>query len=167
MSNSKFEHQMDITVEEHFEAIASQLVSLVRALEKSLGEQRAHQMVSDWAERQAVEDVRSIVEELDEPIQNFEDVKLLLHQWVNDLNKNNIEEVTITEEDETKSLCMVTQCVHARVFEKLDATEIGYLLHCKQDFPATPAIHPDVRLRRSKTLMQGEDCCDFEYYWKE
>lgn len=167
MSNSKFQHRMDVSVEQHFEAIASKLVSLVRNLEDTLGEERAHEIISDWAEDQAVEDVRSIVESLEETIENFKDVKVLLHQWVDDLNENNIEEVAITEEDDTKSVCMVTQCIHATVFEKLDATKIGYLLHCKQDFPAASAIHPNVGLRRSKTLMESDDCCDFEYYWKE
>ncbi|MGV9169637.1 MAG: hypothetical protein ACOC38_06845, partial [Promethearchaeia archaeon] len=98
MSNSKFQHRMDVSVEQHFEAIASKLVSLVRNLEDTLGEERAHEIISDWAEDQAVEDVRSIVESLEETIENFKDVKVLLHQWVDDLNENNIEEVAITEE---------------------------------------------------------------------
>ena len=167
MPNSRFQRKMDITVEEHFSSIASKLVSLVHVLEDALGEEQAHEIVSNWAEKQAVQDVRSIVESLEEPIGSFEDVKKLLHQWVDDLNENNIEEVEITEEDNTKSICMVTQCIHAPVFEKLDATKIGYLLHCKQDFPAASAIHPNVGLRRSKTLMESDEYCDFEYYWKE
>lgn len=167
MPNSRFQNKMETTVEQHFEAIASNLVSLIRHLEDAVGERRSHEIVSDWAEQQAVEEVRNIVEFLEEPIHNFEDVKVLLHKWVRDLNESNIEEVAITEEDDSKSVCMVTQCVHATVFEKLGAPEIGYLLHCKQDFPAASAIHPNVGLRRSKTLMQGDDCCDFEYYWEE
>jgi len=164
---SIFQNKMDITVYEHFKDKSSKLVSLIHELERVLGKDKAHEIVSDWAEKNAVNDVQTVVMSLDRQIESFDDVKLLLRQWVDALNKDNMEIVKITEETSTKSICIVTECIYAKVFNDLDAADIGYLLHCKQDFPATPAIHPNIKLRRSKTRMEEHDCCDFEYYWED
>jgi hypothetical protein len=158
---------MDITVYDHFKDRSLKLLSLVRELEHVLGKEKAHEIVSNWAERNAVNDVRQVVESLDKPIESFEDVKVLLRHWVDALVKDNMETVEIAEETSTKSVCNVTECIYAKVFNDLDAADIGYLLHCKHDFPATPAIHPNMKLKRSKTLMEKHDCCDFEYYWED
>jgi hypothetical protein len=164
---SIFQNRMDITVYDHFKEKSSKLVSFIRELEQALGKDKTHEIVSNWAEKNAVNDVRSVVESLDRPIESFDDVKALLRNWVEALNRDNMEVVEITEETSTKSICIVAECIYAKVFNDLDAADIGYLLHCKQDFPATPAIHPNMRLRRSKTLMEEYNCCDFEYYWED
>jgi hypothetical protein len=75
-----------------------------------------------------------------------------------------MEIVSITEETATKSVCIATECIYAKVFNSLDAADLGYLLHCKHDFATTPVVHPDLKLKRTKTLMQNDDCCDFVYY---
>ncbi|MHA2207732.1 MAG: L-2-amino-thiazoline-4-carboxylic acid hydrolase [Candidatus Thorarchaeota archaeon] len=162
-----FQNKMDITVYEHFRDKSSKLVSLIRELEQVLGIDKAHEIVSNWAEKNAVNDVQSVIESLDKPIESFNDVKVLLRHWVDALVKDNMETVEITEETSTKSVCIVTDCIYAKVFNDIGAAEIGFLLHCKQDFPATPAIHPNMKLKRSKTLMENHDCCDFEYYWED
>ncbi|MHA2373696.1 MAG: L-2-amino-thiazoline-4-carboxylic acid hydrolase [Candidatus Thorarchaeota archaeon] len=162
----KFQRKMDISVEEHVRTTSSKLVSLVHELVQTLGKDKAYEIVSEWAERNMVNDIKSVVDSLEEPIHNFEDVKVLLRQWVKDLNET-VETVSITEETSDKVVCIVTECVQAKVFNDLGAPDIGHLLICKHDFAATPAIHPNVGLRRTKTLMESHDCCNFEYYWDD
>ena len=166
MSIHKFDEKMGISYYEHYKAVSSSLVSLIRKLEGTLGKEKAHEIVSEWAERNAVEDLRRVMDEEEKPIESFEDVKILLRRWVADLDKN-METVTITEETSSKSLCIVKDCIYAKIFNDLGAQDLGYLLHCKHDFPATPVIHPMMKLRREKTVMEGHECCDFEYYWDE
>ncbi len=164
-NTNRFQVKMDITVEDHFRANSAKLVSLVRELELEFGKERAHEIVSNWAEKNAINDVKSVVDSLEKPLESFEDVKVLLRHWIEALNKDNMETVEITEETSTKSVCVVTECVYGKVFNDLGAPDIGYLLYCKHDFAAAPAIHPNVRVRRTKTVMENHDCCDFEYYW--
>ncbi|MFW9799335.1 MAG: L-2-amino-thiazoline-4-carboxylic acid hydrolase [Candidatus Thorarchaeota archaeon] len=164
-SMNRFQVKMDITVEDHFRVNSAKLVSLVRELELELGKDKAHEIVSNWAEKNAINDVKSVIDSLEKPLESFEDVKALLRHWVETLNKDNMETVEITEETSTKSVCIVTECVYGKVFNDLGAPDIGYLLYCQHDFAAAPAIHPNVRVRRTQTVMQNDDCCDFEYYW--
>jgi hypothetical protein len=166
MGIHKFDEKMDITYYEHYKSVSSKLVSLIRKLEETLGKEKAHKIVSEWAEMNAIEDLERVMDEEKNPIESFEDVKVLLRRWVADLDKN-IESVSITEETSSKSLCIVKECIHAKIFNELGAPDIGYLLYCKHDFPATPVIHPKMKLRRDKTVMEGHECCNFEYYWEE
>lgn len=162
----KFQQKMDITVYDHYRAVVAELVSLIRELENSIGKEMTHQIISKWAETNAIANIKNVMAAEDTAINSFEDVKLLLRKWITHLDES-METVSITEETSRKSVCIVTECMYGKIFNDLDAADLGYLLHCKHDFAATPGIHQNLRLKRDKTVMQGHDCCDFEYYWKE
>jgi len=56
-----------------------------------------------------------------------------------------------------------TECLWAKTFREADASEIGYAGVCYQDYPMTKAFNPNLKLIRDKTLMQGQDCCHFNW----
>jgi len=156
--NSKFDSKMDISVYQFHFLIASKLVSLIREFEVQLGVKRAHEIVSTWAERNCISDVRGAVTSLENSVESFEDVKMLLRQWVQELNDNNIESVEITKETNSESVCMVTECIHAKVFNDLGAPDLGYLLYCKHDFAASHAIHPSIDSHWNCTTYDDASC---------
>ena len=47
----------------------------------------------------------------------------------------------------------------ADIFRSLGAEDIGLWI-CEGDGPAAAAFNPAIRLKRTKTLMEGDDCCD-------
>jgi len=57
----------------------------------------------------------------------------------------------------------VTRCGYAEMYKKLGLQELGSLLSCSRDFPFQDGFNPDIRLERSRTVMEGADCCDFRY----
>jgi hypothetical protein len=165
--SSKFETSIETTVRQHFLDIHGKEVAIIREMERVLGKEKADTIVRKWSEHNAVEDVRRLVQAEKKPIKNFADVSALVRRWVDDLNSSNMEDVSITEETADKCACTVVQCIYATVFKALNATDLGYIRFCEHDFETAKAIHPKVALRRTKTLMQGNDCCDFVYYWKK
>ena len=60
----------------------------------------------------------------------------------------------------------VTNCLWAKTFIRKNAGDIGYANTCHGDFAATKAENPKLRMERTKTLMQGHDCCDFRFIWE-
>lgn len=56
-----------------------------------------------------------------------------------------------------------TSCLWAEVFRELGAPDIGWWW-CEGDEPAVRAYHPQLRFKRTKTLMEGADCCDHVFY---
>jgi hypothetical protein len=58
-------------------------------------------------------------------------------------------------------------CIFAKVCRDLDAAGLGYVMFYATDFPLARVFNPRLLLERTKTLMQGDDCCDFHYVWEK
>ena len=59
-----------------------------------------------------------------------------------------------------------TECLWATTFREVDAADIGYAAICYPDYAAASAFNPKIKLIRPTTLMEGHDCCDFQYVWE-
>jgi len=57
----------------------------------------------------------------------------------------------------------ISQCLWAKMFREQDAADIGYAAICHPDFAVASALTPKLKLIRTKTLMQGHDCCNHRY----
>ena len=57
----------------------------------------------------------------------------------------------------------VTECLWAKTFRDAKAGDLGYLLSCYGDFASAKGFNPKMRMIRTKTLMQGDDCCNHRY----
>jgi len=69
----------------------------------------------------------------------------------------------VVEESSTTFEIHVSQCLWAKTFRAQDAADIGYATICHADFAATTTFHPKLKLTRTKTLMQGDDCCNHRW----
>lgn len=56
-----------------------------------------------------------------------------------------------------------TFCPWAALYRELGASDVGYRLFCALDEPLVRALAPTVTFTRTKTLMEGDDCCDHCY----
>lgn len=72
----------------------------------------------------------------------------------------------IVEETERVFEAHISQCLWARSFREGDAADIGYAAICFPDFAVAGAFNPKLKLHRTKTLMQGHDCCNHRYVFE-
>jgi hypothetical protein len=73
---------------------------------------------------------------------------------------------TIVEDTEKVFEKKYTECLFAKTFREANASDIGYATQCHGDFGFVEGFNPKIRLTRTKTLMQGDDCCDFRWVWE-
>lgn len=66
------------------------------------------------------------------------------------------------EDSATRQAYRFTRCMWADIFRSLGAEDIGVWI-CEGDGPAAAAFNPRIRFQRTKTLMEGDDCCDHVY----
>lgn len=70
----------------------------------------------------------------------------------------------VVEDTEGVFALEVTECIWESVFREAgQAGEIGHAAICNMDYFWPPAFNPDFKMERSKTLMQGDDCCNHRY----
>jgi hypothetical protein len=79
--------------------------------------------------------------------------------------KNTLTYRIIKEAEKTFEL-RTTECLWAKTFLEKNAGDIGYFTICYGDFPSAKAYHPKLKLRLTKTLMQGFDGCNHRYTWE-
>ena len=72
----------------------------------------------------------------------------------------------IVEDSANAFAIKVKECLWAKTFREADAAEIGYAAICHGDFAMAKAFNPNLRMIRTKTLMQGHDCCDHKWVWE-
>jgi hypothetical protein len=72
----------------------------------------------------------------------------------------------VIEESEKVYEMKVTECLWAKTFRDQNAANIGYATICHGDFTEARAYHPKLKLERTKTLMQGHDCCNHRWTWE-
>jgi hypothetical protein len=57
----------------------------------------------------------------------------------------------------------VSECLWAKTFRDAKAEDLGYILSCYGDYASAQGFNPKMRMIRTKTLMQGNDCCNHRY----
>ena len=57
----------------------------------------------------------------------------------------------------------VIHCRYVEIYEKLGIKDLGFTLSCSRDFPFMEGFNPAIKLKRTKTIMEGADYCDFRY----
>lgn len=71
--------------------------------------------------------------------------------------------VDVVENTPTAVELKVSECLWAKTFLGSKAGDLGYALVCDSDYAAAEGFNPKMRMIRSKTLMQGHDCCNHRY----
>jgi len=57
----------------------------------------------------------------------------------------------------------ITRCAYAEFYKGLGEPELGCLFMCELDFAIAEGLGPDIEFKRTQTIMQGADHCDFRY----
>lgn len=165
----KWDYKVELTMAEifqpHWELPHRAILEIERELEKTMGKEKAIELIGKVSDRLIKEQVAEMLKEM--PINCFDDF-LKLFQRTSDeqyWDKVSIDEYKKVGENirETKTI----SCLYADVWKEWGAPEVGYQWHCAIDFAFAKALHPNLRLERSKTLMMGDDCCNFKMIWEE
>ena len=130
---------------------ARAVIPIVKALERELGKERAFALVGgaiaqDYANRQS----RRIA------VRN-------LHPRESSTDNVFPVESQVVEDTQTTFGVNMTTCQFAQYFREIGEPEIGALLTCGVDFANEALQRPDWEFRRTQTLMQGADHCDFRW----
>ena len=71
----------------------------------------------------------------------------------------------VVEDTEKVFELKVTECLWATTFLNNKAGKIGFAAVCYGDYFWPKGFNPKIKMVRSKTLMQGHDCCNHRYIW--
>ncbi len=71
---------------------------------------------------------------------------------------------TLSRDDTGKVQMNVTWCLFAEVAKACKLENLAYQLYCVDDPHIVKGFNPNIIFKRTKTLMEGHNCCD-HCYW--
>ena len=81
-------------------------------------------------------------------------------------NREQIAEYTVEEMDSGFQL-NVTDCWPYKIAKRHGIMEQLFLTCCSCEQFFVEGFNPNIGLKRTKTLMQGDDCCDHFFYYRD
>ncbi len=142
--------------------IQAPLVSaLIKGFAEEFGSERTHIVAKNIISKDAALSGKTSSEKYSGNSLN-ELLKIVKEVWA----KDGTMEMQNISMDQTSLKFDVTRCGYAEMYEKLGIKELGVLLSCCRDFVFMDGFNPELELVRTKTIMEGEDICDFCYKLK-
>ena len=72
-------------------------------------------------------------------------------------------QMEVLEESETRFSFNARRCRYAEMYQALGIPELGKILSCGRDYALVEGFNPQIKLRRTQTLLDGAPYCDFRF----
>jgi hypothetical protein len=156
----KFLADANVTFEDMFNfAYRDSFIPLMLVLANAIGREKFVEALKKGSSDAAALGIRNAAKSLPKrdlaafvtPLKNPD------HFWKNVLTFSIVEDTPKVFE------IKVTECLWAKTFRGMNAADIGFATVCFPDYASASAFSPTLKMVRSKTLMQGHDCCNPRY----
>lgn len=149
---------MEITHKKCREIQAPMVSALIYGFAREIGYEKAMEIAQNVVSQDAVASGKKMAQEYSgNTIAELS--KIVKEVWA----KDNALTFEMLKEDETMLFFDVTHCAYARMYEKMGIEDIGFILSCSRDFSFMEGFNPRIELKRTKTIMEGADHCDFRF----
>lgn len=161
----KFYTPSDATFYDLFMLKFKTIIDFVNPMKEKFGAEEVNEIVKKVGEDDGIKIAEQVKTQM--PINSIEDVKNFYIGFMNSKPMQAALTYEILEETDKNLKFNVTECLYAKGFKDLNETELGYCAVCHADYALVKALNPKLKLTRTKTLMQDEDCCDFHFTLEE
>jgi hypothetical protein len=138
------------------EALA--IAPVIRAVAQRIGKDESLAILQAVNQQEAFERGRRMAKEMGD-----NGIKELVDE-VAGWGRGGVWEMNVLEQTPTTYFFNVTRCPYYEKYKELGLEEFGPGFSCCRDEPFARGFNPQLRLERTKTIMEGADHCDFRYY---
>ena len=149
------EKEMSRLEKRGIEALA--IAPVIREVARRYGNEEALAILKRVNQQEAFERGRKIAGD------NQENTIDILVKDVATWGKDGVWEMEVLEQTPTTYFFNVTRCPYFEKYRQLGLEEFGVELSCCRDEPFARGLNPQLKLERTKTIMEGEEFCDFRY----
>ena len=134
-------------------------------------------VIDDLSERFGRDEVQAVVQDTIVKIAREQGAALSQQMGGNSLKhfvdslaywtKDGALEIDLIEDSKEVLSFNVTRCRYAELYESLGIRAMGTIFSCSRDFALIEGFNPDISLKRTQTIMEGAEYCDFRYRHKK
>ena len=151
----KFEKEWGQTYEQAFRWKFEYVIAMMKQFSEYLGKDKLIEMIKSAGDEISRRNAK-------------DDPKFSFIEWMKEGSAyfQNMMTREVIERTERACEIRVSECLWYKIFKEYDATDIGYAYVCYNDFASAKEVHSKITLVRTKTLMQGHDCCNHRWIWR-
>ncbi len=158
----KFKDDSQYSFEELFKfAFVKTLLPHLKAVGDEIGRDRLIKIIQSAVANRVRESGQKAAQKSDIP--NF----TTYTEWARNVDRfwQHVLTFTIIEDTPSAFQIKVTECLWAKTFREAGGEDIGYAVVCNPDFAHANGYSTKLHLVRTKTLMQGHECCNHRWLW--
>ena len=156
MKNHTVDKELNRIEKRAIEALA--IAPLIMAVSQRIGRDEALAILQEVNQQEAFQRGRSMAEEMER--NGIEELVDDVAGW----GSGGVWEMDVLEQTPTTYFFNVTRCPYYEKYKELGLEQFGVAFSCCRDEPFARGFNPQLRLERTKTIMEGDDHCDFRYY---
>lgn len=137
------------------------MIPFVEELEKIMSVETIISLLTNANKREAYSRGKSISP--DNPSYTIERLLEDVKTWGN----GGVMEITFIEKTRATLFFDVKKCPYHELYKKLGIERYGFAFSCCRDESFATGLNEKLKLDRRRTLMNGDDCCDFRYTLEE
>ena len=141
------------------EAMAIQ--PFIAAVGERVGEKTALEILIQVNEKEAYHRGEQMAQTMGE--NNIDALETEVASW----GEGGVWEMEVLEKSSSNYFFNVLRCPYYDKYKELGLESYGVAFSCCRDEPFARGFNPHLRLERTKTIMEGDDHCDFRYYLDE
>lgn len=130
-------------------------VPLIKGFIEEMGRDRAIETTTRVIQGMTREAGRQTAREIGS--NTMDDLANVMSAW----SEGGLLEEEILEQTDKTYFFNVTRCRYAEQYEKFGIKEFGYCLSCCRDEPFIEGFNPNIKFKRTQTIMEGAPHCDF------
>jgi fumarate reductase iron-sulfur subunit len=156
MKNHSGNKELNRIEKRAIEALA--IAPIIKAVAQRIGWDEALAILQEVNQQEAFQRGKSMAEEMKR--NGIEELVDDVAGW----GRGGILEMDVLEQTPTTYFFNVTRCPYYDKYKELGLEEFGVGFSCCRDEPFARGFNPQLRLERTKTIMEGAEYCDFRYY---
>jgi len=156
VKNQSGNKELDRIEKRAIEALA--IAPIIKAVAQRIGRDEALAILQEVNQQEAFQRGKSMAEEMKR--NGIEELVDDVAGW----GRGGILEMDVLEQTPTTYFFNVIRCPYYDKYKELGVEEFGVGFSCCRDEAFARGFNPQLRLERTKTIMEGAEYCDFRYY---
>ena len=156
MKNTTGNKELNRIDKRAIEALA--IAPIIKAVAQRIGWDEALAILQEANQQEAYQRGNTMAEEIGR--NGIEELVDDVAGW----GRGGVWEMDVLEQTPKTYFFNVTRCPYYEKYKELGLEEFGVGFSCCRDEPFARGFNPQLRLERTKTIMEGADHCDFRYY---
>lgn len=149
--------ETDKTIEETIRFVYQNNIPIYKGLAKEIGSEKLNKLLQMISAENWANAIKMMSKDIQE--KNIENFAAFMANLLSNPPYNSIIKYEVTEKTDKVLETKYTECLLAKIYKEMDATDIGWSIECSAGDALVKAYNPQMSAKNPKNFMKGDNVC--------